>query len=139
MEASKSFKESLHVANAIVTPRNGTVPLRVLNVSLQMLTILPGNQLAIIEQLSKSQGALVATLTDQQDRRSGSICRVVSEQKEMSLWELIHKGTPELTKEQKQILHQLFVKVADVFIKFSRNCTNTQDRYKHVAKSTHQS
>ena len=38
LEASNTFKEPLYVANYIVTPRCGTVPLRVSEV----LTILPG-------------------------------------------------------------------------------------------------
>ena len=69
----------------------------------------------MIERLSKSQGAVVATLTDQQDLRSSRTCQVVSNEKQKALWELIQKRTPELTEEQKLILHQLFVKVADVF------------------------
>ena len=40
LEASNTFKESLHVANCIVTP--------------QCEPILPGEKLAIIERLSKS-------------------------------------------------------------------------------------
>lgn len=115
LEASNAFKESLHVANCIVTPRCGTVPLRVLNLSSEVLTILPGEKLAIIERLSKSQGAVVATLTKHQDRQSDSIGRVVSKQKQMALWELVQEGTSGLTDEQKQVLHQLLVKVADVF------------------------
>ena len=100
---------------AIVAPRNGTVPLRVLNLSSEEITIHPGDQLAMIECLSKSQGSVMATLTDQQDLRSSRTCRVVSDEKQRALWELVQKRTPELTEEQKLILHQLFVKVADVF------------------------
>ena len=110
LEASNTFKEPLHVANCIVTPRCGTVPLRVSEV--HVLTILPGEKLAIIERLSKSQGPVVATLTKHQDRQSDSIGRVVSKQKQMALWELVQEVTSGLMDEQKQVLHQIKLRMS---------------------------
>ncbi|KAL5488507.1 hypothetical protein EMCRGX_G017449 [Ephydatia muelleri] len=91
--ASSHVKKQIHVANSVVKPEKGVVPVQVLNPGTESITIYAGDIVAKMEYMDTSKALL----------------------KKQALWELIETLSTELTLEQKRLIYALFIKYADVF------------------------
>ena len=114
--ASSRIKKQIHVANAVVKPEKGVVPVQVLNPGTETITIYAGDIVAQMEHMDTSQALLVGSLKVTEDEQELQIDYLkISGKKKQALWKLIETLTPELTWEQKRQIYALFIKYADVF------------------------
>ena len=114
--ASSRIKKQIHVANAVVKPEKGVVPVQVLNPGTETITIYAGDIVAQMEHMDTSQALLVGSLKVAEDEQEPQIDDLkISGKKKQALWKLIETLTPELTWEQKRQIYALFIKYADVF------------------------
>ena len=80
-EASKCLNKPIHVANSIVTPLNGCVQVRVLNLSKEAVTLVPGDMLGTLEHM-RSHGIVVAEVSQKEPKETHP---ALSPQKEYNL------------------------------------------------------
>ena len=127
--ASNHIKKPIHVANALVKPEKGVVPVQVLNPGTETITIYAGDIVANMEHMNTSQTLMVGSLKVAEDEQEPQIDELqVSRKKQQTLWELVEKLTPDVTREQKRQMYALFIKHAYVLNKDIGKTTLLQHR-----------
>ena len=71
--ASSRIKKQIHVANAVVKPEKGVVPVQVLNPGTETITIYAGDIVAQMEHMDTSQALLVGSLKVAEDEQEPQI------------------------------------------------------------------
>ncbi|KAL5502934.1 hypothetical protein EMCRGX_G009794 [Ephydatia muelleri] len=104
-------KKAIQVANALVVPKNGTVPVRLMNSSRQPVTVYRGDSLARMELLKSSEGVTIGSLTTV----SISTTSLITPEKEAKLWDLSQRMGTGLSLEERKRVFDLLVKYEAVF------------------------
>ena len=71
--ASSRIKKQIHVANAVVKPEKGVVPVQVLNPGTETITIYAGDIVAQMEHMDTSEALLVGSLKVAEDEQEPQI------------------------------------------------------------------
>ena len=117
IDSTSVSKKAVQVANALVIPKNGTVPVRLMNSSGQSVTVYCGDSLARMELLKSSEGVTIGCLTTEEccesiTTRTNS--RITPE-KEEKLWEISQRIGAGLSSEERKQVYDLLVKNEAVF------------------------
>ena len=90
IESSGVPKKTVHVANAIVIPRNGMVPVRLMNSSCEPVTVYHGDLIARMELLKSSEGVTVGCFSTEESMQSTDThTPQITPEKEKKLWEIV--------------------------------------------------
>ena len=113
IDSTSMSKKAVQVANALVMPKNGTVPVRLMNSSSQPVTVYSGDSLAKMELLKSSEGVAIGCLsTEECSTRTRSL---ITPEKEAKLWELSQRMGVGLSSEERKRVFDLLVKNEAVF------------------------
>ena len=115
---SMSKKAAIQVANALVIPKNGTVPVRLMNSSCEAITVYCGDSLARMELLKSSEGVTVGSLT--MEECGEPFCTKptksrITPEKEEKLWEIAQRIAAGFSPEERKRVFDVLVKYEAVF------------------------
>ena len=105
-EAKPGRKREIVSACSLVSPKGGQVPLRLLNISGEAVTVYKGTKLAEIEELGDSCVMSVEAETKRLP---------VTQEKQQMLWKVAEVSADDLTEEQKGIFFELLLEYAEIF------------------------
>ena len=105
-EAKPGRKREIVSARSLVSPKGGQVPLRLLNISGEAVTVYKGTKLAEIEELGDSCVMSVEAETKRLP---------VTQEKQQMLWKVAEESADDLTEEQKGIFFELLLEYAEIF------------------------
>ena len=89
-ESSGVPKRTVHVANAIVIPRNGMVTMRLMNSSCEPVTVYHGDLIARMELLKSSEVVTIGCLSTEESLQSTDThTPQITPEKEKKLWEIV--------------------------------------------------
>ena len=102
------------MAHAVVRPVEGRMPVRILNLGADPVTMYQGTRIAHLETLGKAEivDSTVATVQDQPAENSTDV--------EAKLWSMV-EGNDSLDNTQKEYLYELLLSYGDIF---ARNKTD---------------
>lgn len=109
-------------ARSLVSPHNSQVPIRVVNVSGERVTVYKGTKLAELEKLSESCIMSV---------EAGEECAPVTQEKQRMLWKVAEESVEDLTEEQKGVFFELLLEYADIFSTSNKDLGRTS-KLKHT-------
>ena len=112
-------QKGMMVACAIIQPRSPTIPVRLVNVSSEPITIYAQKRIAYAEEV----GDVICSVGASQPKQTTA--STISEQKQQILWELVEGTDAELDPDQKEIFYQLLVSYADVVAESSTDLGQT--------------
>ena len=107
LQASPDDRPAALVASALVEPRAGEVPVRLLNPRAEMITIRNGTQIASLHpvQVPSEEDVVVAAAEPQQ----------LPQDKQEVLWAVAESLSTELSKGEREQFYHLLLMYADVF------------------------
>ena len=98
IEYSGVPKKTVHVANDIVIPRNGMVPVRLMNSSCEPVAFYQGDLIARMELLKSSEGVTIRCLSTEESMQSTDThTPQITSEKEKTLWEIVQSMGTELS------------------------------------------
>ena len=116
IESSGVPKKTVHVANAIVIPRNGMVPVRLMNSSCEPVTVYHGDLIARMELLKSSEGVTVGCFSTEESMQSTDThTPQITPEKEKKLWEIVQGMGAELSSQERKRVFDLLVKYQAIF------------------------
>ena len=116
IESSGVPKKTVHVANAIVIPRNGMVTMRLMNSSCEPVTVYQGDLIARMELLKSSEVVTIGCLSTEESLQSTDThTPQITPEKEKKLWEIVQGMGAELSSQERKRVFDLLVKYQAIF------------------------
>ena len=106
MEPNGDQRHAVVVARAVVDPRTGRVPVRILNPRAETVTVHKGSTIAVMEPLLEEDVAMVASVSKNPE---------VSEEKQRQLWQTVSDVGKTLSLEEQKQLYAVLLEHADLF------------------------
>lgn len=122
LEGRKQDRNAVLVARALVKPDKTEVPVRILNIRDEMMTISKGTTIAEMELLPPDATPSIATVEQ------------FSVPQEEALWEMAAKCGDQLSQEEREQLFMLFLEYHDLFAKSSGDFGRT-GKIKHTIET----
>ena len=111
VESSKQERKPCMVARAIVKPDGDTVPVRLLNLRDETITIPKGTKIAEMEQIPDDAITTVASTQESVSETSND--------HRSTLWEMVDKVDDRLNQSEKEQLYALLLDYSDIFAQSS--------------------
>ena len=108
VETSKQKQNACMVARALVKPYGASVPLRLLNLREEMISIPKGTVVAEMEQVPDESLTTIASM------QKGAT--EISAKHRSTLWEMVDKVDGKLTQAEKEQLYALLLDYSDIFV-----------------------
>ena len=111
LEPITTTRLPIQAARALVTPANGRVPVRIVNVRTEAMTVFKGTKLACLETFNSSQVCSIEETSNLPQAKMNN----VSVEKQQLLWQMVCDAEGDLTEAEADDLYNCLLCYADVF------------------------